>query len=264
MHDAAESIVYVELDALLDTRLPTLGLISPQAAIDCSKDERYFNRVIDDFTDICGISKDAFRQVYAKRDADVVRASVMTEMPFILNELVKNLEQESIDTPFISRVIVEVNVYPYQFETEELDMIALAVMARCGLETEVKCVRIPPQLLTPSFCKGRYSGLILYNFRDWMEHHLEAFKEVKMPRVSVLAPALYYDVVPADDAFVGDGISPHITAFQLSEVGFIELFALSLLPSNNFSMARIPGHYTPRPQPKVEVETVEVPTYEIK
>jgi hypothetical protein len=35
----------------------------------------------------------------------------------------------------------------------------------------------------------------------------------------------------------------HISGFQLSEVGAIELFALSLLPIANFCMARIPGHY---------------------
>jgi len=258
----AESIILVELDALLDTRLPTMGLISPQAAIDASQDERYFNRLIDDFTEVNGIGKDAFRQVYAKRDADVVRASVITEIPFILHELVLNLEAEARDTPFVSRVKVEVNIFPYEFDEEEKDLIALAVMSRCGIETEVRCVRIAPQHLTPQFCKGRYSGLILYNFRDWMEHHLEGFKQVKMPRVSVLAPALYYDVVPSDDAFVGDGIAEHINAFQLSEVGCIELFALSLLPSNNFSMARIPGHYTPKPAPQAPREEVR-PSYEV-
>lgn len=256
------SIVYCELDAYLDTRLPVMGLMSPQAAIDASQDERYFNRLIDDFTEINGIGKDAFRQVYLKRDADVVRSSVITEMAFILNELVIHLEQEARDTPFLKQVKVEINIYPYEFDEEEKDMIALAVMSRCGIETEVKCVRIPPAQLTPAFCKGRYSGMILYNFRDWMEHHLEAFKSVKMPRVSVMAPALYYDVVPADDAFVGDGLSEHITAFQLSEVGCIEMFALSLLPACNFSMARIPGHYAPKPAP--QAPRVEVkPSYEV-
>lgn len=258
----AESIVLVELDALLDTRLPTMGSISPEAAVEASKDERYFNRLIDDFTEINGIGKDAFREAYRRRNAEIVHASVITEIPFILHELVLNLEKEKRDTPFVSRVKVEVNIYPYEFDEEECDLIALAVMSRCGHETEVKCVRISPQELTPTICKSRYSGLILYNFRDWMEHHLEGFKQVKMPRVSVMAPALYYDEVPKDDAFVGDGIAEHINAFQLSEVGCIELFALSLLPACNFSMARIPGHYAPKPVP-VEPVSEAKPKYEV-
>lgn len=259
MEGRPESVVYVELDALLDTRLPTMGLISPSAAVEASRDDRYFDRVIDDFEEINGITKEAFRQLYAKRDAEVVKSAVITEIPFILDELVLKLERETIDTPFLDRVKVEVNIYPYEFDAEEKDLIALAVMARAGIETEVRCVRIPPQILTPKFCKERYSGLIIYNFRSWMEHHLEAFKETKMPTVSVLAPALYHDVVPQANAFQSDGISPHITAFQLAEVGCVELFTLSLLPAANFSMARIDGHYTPKPAPKTETVVVEAP-----
>ena len=260
-----QSTVLIELDALLDTRLPTMGLISPQAAIDCAADSRYFDRVIDDFEPICGITKDAFRAVYKRRDVEVVRASVITEMPFILNDLVLKLERETIDTPFISRVVVEVNIYPYEMDEEERDLVALAVMARCGVETEVRCVRYAPESLSPAVVRERYSGMILYNFRDWMEHHVQAFESVKMPRVSILAPALYHDVVPASDAFAEDGIAGHITAFQLSEVGCIELFALSLLPAANFSMARVPGHYTPKPEPEVErVEIVPPTDYIVK
>jgi hypothetical protein len=254
------SVILVELDALLDTRLPTLSLISSKAGLECAQDPRYYDRVIDDFEPICGITKDAFRALYQKRDAEIMRSATITEMPFILNDLVSKLELETLDTPFVSRVIVEVNIYPYTLDEEERDLIALAVMARCGGGTEVRCVRFAANVLTPAVVRERYSGLILYNFRDWMQCHLEAFISVKMPRVSVLAPALYHDVVPADNVFVEDGIAGHITAFQLSEVGCVELFALSLLPAVNFSMARIPGHYTPKPMPVAERVEIEVPT----
>lgn len=237
------SKILVELDAILDTRLPTLGKINPTAAVRASQDPRYFDRVIDDFSSICEIDKTMFREQYAARNNDTVKASVITEIPFILHDLVLKLEQDTIDTPFISRVVVEVNVFPYEFDESDSMTIELAVMARCGVETEVKCVRYTPQQLTPSFIREQYSGLILYNFRDWMQHHLVEFGQVKMPRVSVLAPALYYDVVPSKSEFQKEGIVETIDAFQLSEVGTIELFALSLLPAANYSMARIPGHY---------------------
>ncbi len=253
------SIVLVELDALLDTRLPTLGKISSTSAVACANDNRYFERVQDDFSEICGIGKEAFRQVYAHRDAETVENAIITEIPFVLNELVCKLEMESIDTPFLSGVGVEVNIWPYTFEPETQDAIALAVMARCGRETEVICVRKSPAELTPSYIRSRYSGLILYNFRDWMAVQLENFKTVKMPAVSVLAPALYYETVPDKNAFAEDGLSPHITAFQLAEVGCVELFALSLLPAANFSMARLPGQYTPKPVPETPREAYTPP-----
>lgn len=250
------SIVYVELDAYLDTRLSALAMISPASALECKGDPRYFDRDIDDFEAICGVTREAYRNAYSKRDEEFLKISTITEIPFILNDLVLKLEKEAIDTPFLSRVIVEVNVYPYTLDAEVRDAIALAVMARAGIETEVRCVSIPLKQLTPTFIKGRYSGMILYNFHDWMKHHLAEFDKVKMPRVSVLAPALWHDVVPSPDAFTSEGISPHITGFQLSEVASVELFSLSLLPPANFSMVRVPGHYTPKPDANVPVEDI--------
>ncbi len=250
------SIVYVELDAYLDTRLASLAMISPAAALECKGDRRYFDREIDDFESICGVTREAFRNAYSRRDVECVQNSIITEIPFILNDLVLKLEKEAIDTPFLSRVIVEVNCYPYQFDEETRDAIALAVMARSGIETEVRCVYLPMEQLTPGFVKGRYSGMILYNFHDWMKHHLEAFHKTKMPRVSVLAPALWHDVVPSPEMWTSEGISPHITGFQLSEVAAVEMFALSLLPAANFSMVRVPGHYKPKPEANTPIEDI--------
>lgn len=250
------SIVYVELDAYLDTRLATLAMISPSSALECKGDPRYFERVVDDFEPYCGVTREAYRNAYSKRDEEFLKISTITEVPFILNDLVIKLEKEAIDTPFLSRVIVEVNCYPYKLDEETRDSVALAVMARAGIETEVRCVYIPLEQLTPGFVKGRYSGMILYNFHDWMKHHLADFHKVKMPRVSVLAPALWHDVVPSQESFTSEGISPHITGFQLSEVASVELFSLSLLPPANFSMVRVPGHYTPKPEADVPIEDI--------
>ncbi len=245
--DRGDSIVLVELDALLDTRLPTLGSIHPQFAVKASEDKRYYGRIIDDFTEICGVDKHQFRQTYEARSMDILRASLITEIPFILNELVTKLEREAIDTPFLSRVKVEINCYPYELDADEKEGIALAVSARCGQEAEVSCVWLTPEQMTPAFLKMRYSGMFIYNFRTWMEKQMKAFESVKMPRFTVMAPALFYDEIPGPDEFAKDGIAAEITAFQLTEVGLTELFSLTLLPAANFSMARVPGYFKGAP-----------------
>lgn len=251
-----ESIVLVELDALLDTRLPTLGKINPEHAIKASTDPRYFGRIINDFTNICGVGREEFEAAFKERDVEILQASVITEIPFILNELVLKLEREALDTPFLSSVKVEVNIYPYQLDKDDQDAIATAVAARCGTETPVECISMPPQDMTPEFLKARYSGMFIYNFRDWMEAQLKNFEKVKMPRFTVMAPALYHDKIPKPDEFAQDGFNSELTAFQLAEVGSVELYSLTLLPAVNFSMARIPGIFketpvTEAPAPKI-------------
>lgn len=238
-----DSIILVELDAILDTRLATLAKINPEAAVKTANDLRYYDRLIDDFVEVCGVTKEEFREAYKNRDVEVLQNSVMTEIILILNELTLKLEMEANDTPFVSNVIVELNVFPYQLDEDDRLAIAEAVMMRCGHSTEVKCVFYHPKEMTPQAIKNRYSGMFIYNFRDWMEHHVEAFKSFSMPRVTVMAPALFYDEIPSDDEFVKDGMRPEINAFQLSEVGAVELFALSLLPARHWCMARVKGHY---------------------
>lgn len=173
----------------------------------------------------------------------------MTEVPFIVAELTHKLELDTIDTPFASEVVVEINCHPYVLDQEEKDAIATGVAGRCDEETKVVCVDIPFAQLTPGLIRERYSGMILYNFRDWMEAQLETFKADRIPRVSVLAPALFYDELPKPDEFTRSGISPDVSAFQLAETAAVELYALSLLPAINFSIARIPGLHVP-PVPK--------------
>lgn len=238
--DRAPNLVLVELDALLDTRLGTLHCLNPDYAVQALQSNKYFDRVMDDFTDICGVDKESFREAYGKRGMAELIASTITEIPFVLAELTMKLEADIIDTPFVSDVVVEINCYPYVLDAEEQDVLSNAVSCRLNEDTLVRCVRYAPEELTPALVKERYGGMILYNFRDWLGCQLEEFEKVKMPRITILAPALFHDEIPKKDEFTKDGIRPEITAFQLTEVGLVEFFSLSLLPIQLYSILKKP------------------------
>lgn len=233
--------ILVELDALLDTRIATISRIHPESAVALLHDPRYYERVIDDFEPLVGITKEAFRQAYAQRDVEILEQSRLTELPLMLNEIIKRMEQESDTTPFVESVTVDVNIWPYELSDEERDEIAVAMMAHVGNQTLVNTVRLPPEQLTPPYIKQRYSGMILYNFRDWMQPHMETFKKFLMPRVTVLAPALFYDQVPTRDDIASEGMKEDLNPFTLSEIAFVELFNLSLLRADVFSLKRLTG-----------------------
>lgn len=243
--DRPPNRVLVELDALLDTRLGTLSRINEEAAAAALQDERYFGRLIDDFIEICGVDRATFLDAYRQRDVATLEASTITEMPFILAELTMKLEADIIDTPFASEVIVDLNCYPYQLDDEEREIIAQAVGSRLGEMTKVQCIYRSHAELSPQYIKPRYSGVILYNLRDWMEANLENFKKVTMPRVTVLAPALHHDKIPNPDEFSRDGLNKELNIFQLTELATVELFSLSLLPPLHYCIARVPGVHVP-------------------
>lgn len=231
--------ILVELDALLDTRLATISRIHSDSAVQLLTDDRYYERVIDDFEPMVGITKEAFRNAYAKRDVETLEQSRLTEIPLLLNDLVKRMEQESTTTPFVESLRVEVNIWPYVMSDEERDELALSVMNFTGIVTPVSTVNFRPEELTPQMIKARYSGMILYNLRDWIRPHMETFKRFMMPRVTVLAPALFYDQVPTREDIAGEGMKAELDPFRISEIGFTELFNLNLLRSENFSLVRL-------------------------
>ena len=231
--------ILVELDALLDTRLATIARIHSESAVQLLTDDRYYERVIDDFEPMVGVTKEAFRLAYAERNVETLANSRLTNIPMILNDLIARMERESTTTPFVESLEVHVNVWPYEMSNEERDELAMAVMAFAGIQTLVHTVSFRPEVLTPVFVKSRYTGLILYNFREWMRHHLEAFKKHVMPRVTVLAPALFYDEVPKREDIAGEDMREDLNPFTLSEIAMVEMFNLSLLKAEFFSLLRL-------------------------
>ena len=243
------NVVYVELDAILDTRLAAISRISSKAAADLVTDDRYYTRLTDDFTQLCGITREQFREEYTKRDASLIYDSLMTELPHLLRELVSKLEVEASETPFMENFEVHLNVWPYVLEAETEHALEVAMLFYSGRETPVRIVRMHPKDVTPTYIKSTVSGMILYNFRDWLQHHLDAFAIVQCPRVTILAPALFHEDPPKPDEFDTEGLRKGLDPFQLAELNFIEWFALQLLEPGLFSLYR-PSRVRRKPPPE--------------
>lgn len=228
--------VYVELDALLDTRLATISKIDQDAAVALLKSPEYYSRLIDDFEPWTGITKETFRAEYAKRNVDTLARSRITNVPFLLKELIEKMEEMSSETPFVEDLSVVINTFPYDLTEEEQNVLISAVMARSGIETPVVVDYIPPAQLTPYYVKVNFSGMIIYNFHDWMKHHLEAFHTVQSPTMTVITPALFRDEIPKPEEYLSEGINPNGNPFQLAEVAMASMFSLSLVKVEVFSI----------------------------
>lgn len=231
--------VYVELDAILDTRLAVISSIDQDAAVKLLRSEEYYTRAIDDFSKLVEISKEQFEEAYLKRDKEILKQSRLTKIPLILDDLISKMEMLSTETPFVESLKVELNVWPYKLDEEERSLFASALMAFTGIETLVDVIYKDPETLTPSYIKGRYTGLILYNFRDWLKYHTEAFMKVQIPTLTILAPAIFKDTVPTPDDYLATGMDPNVSPFTLAEVGMASIFGLNLIDVKNYCILQI-------------------------
>lgn len=232
--------IHVQLDALLDTRLGLMAILDPQGAVKMATSEDYFARVNDDFSKYSTITDAAFKEAWEQRKAEVLRHSIKTHIPIMLHELITRLEIQEETTPFHQSPELEINVWPYTDLTEEeREAIRLAVLYHGGIQTIPEIVCFPPQELTPRKIKREYSGLVLYDLRDWLQHHLQDFVKCPCPTVTVLAPALFAGTPPDVDQIVDDPeFRSGVSAFSMTELACIEFFQLNLLDVKYFSLWR--------------------------
>lgn len=232
--------ILVELDALLDTRLGTVAGLNPDGALTLVKSPEYYRRQLDDFQSLIGLPKADFDAAYRARDLETLKRSRLTGITPFLDTWVRELEGLERSSPHVENVEVHINIAPYEMDEEERTTLLTTVMARIGRETAAKIVNIPLSELTPTHCRREYTGMVLYNFREWMELQAEAFMTVKAPQMVVTAPTLYRDHLPTDTE-IGEmqveGMG-YLSPFTITQMLFSEMFSLELIPTKIFSVLR--------------------------
>lgn len=181
--------ILVELDALFDTVLGTLGAMSPQNAVDVLLSPSYACRYIDEFE---GFDTEEFKKRYAIRDRITLKNSTVTRALFYVHEFTQSVAANTMDTPIIQDSSVVINTYPYLLEDSELEMIRSILRTRLPLRPEIEFVHLSMDKLNPLYISKNYSAVLLYNFNLWLEHFVSCEDFVKYPcfRVRFIAPTL--------------------------------------------------------------------------
>jgi hypothetical protein len=230
--------IYLELDALLDTRLAVLHALSPDAAAQVVADDRYYHRLSNDFS-WAGISKEVFDEAWDARTADVLPDATITQIPFVLGEMVHQLELAHMDNPTARKPLVEVNVWPYELTEAERVTLTNAVLRRAGLDTTVTVTRFDPQKdLTMLRLRKEYASLFMYNFTEWVNAHQQEMQRVIAPRTTVMAPTLFEQRVPNEEDLRAYGLHVNTDPAVLVEKAFAEFIALDAMPTYFFCIAR--------------------------
>lgn len=228
----------VELDCLLDTRLGVISHIDPEAATELLFKD-YRGREIDDFETLTDgkVSNDAFRAAWEARDVTVLVDARCTALVALLDMFISDLEDQVVNSPEYDRTRLDVNVYPYQLTEEEKDMMITAIMAYAGIQTQVKIVSIPPEHITPKAIRDNWHVVVMYDFDGWFTLHVDALNKLRIPKHTIIAPALYRE--QPDPEKITVEAMPDKTPFELMEMSVIDRMGLELLEPRLFSLIDI-------------------------
>jgi len=242
--------IMLYLDTLLDTRMGTLAIQYPEIAQEIiGSDElldKYRNRLSDELHLVHeGIDDQQFAEAYSKRNVETLKASGPTGLVFTLPQMIWDLERQLITrSPKVTGIDVAINVWPYgsQLSKEEREMLAIAIMARGGLESTVSIVDIPHGQLTASRIKDEdFAAVVVYSFNDWIVDSFKNFKPgikpICAPGVTAMVPQILKTVVDADKpekrlSETGKPLDP----FQSVVWNLAEYIGIQIIPCSQFCL----------------------------
>jgi len=222
-------VIYIDLDCLLDTRLGTLAALDLDYAFNALGSKEYFTRHSDEFK---GVNTQAFNELYAKRDMEILRASMLTNIIVLLQSFMKSSVEEIFKGGQAAGLEICINTYPYLMDEQERYALVEIMQHKLAPEIEISSVYLTDQDLTPTFCKTSYAVMVRYHFHKWMELHVEEWKTVQMPGVAFYAPAIYTKT-PTDQE-LKEMAKDKLHPFQATELLCAPLFQLRLLDIEMF------------------------------
>lgn len=219
--DTPKQTIFVELDALMDTRAACIASFGEQALTNCITPE-YFTRLRDDFK-ISG-----YAERYKNRNKEFLKNSIMTPVITMITEFVESTLRNNLNSPHVFRPAVTINTYPYVLTDKESETLVKILVHKTKEEADIQIVHMDYDELTPAFVRNHVSVMVMYHAIDWLEAQADAgrFATRACPDVGMLCPALAR----------GPDTNMEKDPFEVMETVAATIIGLKFIPIESFCM----------------------------
>ena len=236
--------IYVDIQALFDTRLAALTVLLPDEIVELTASGKYFTREMDRFEFKRGsLSAEAIARMRNAGRYDLLTNSLMTAMPLFLMEIVARYMEMALSTPYVQSVDILINMHPYLLSEIHQDTIRRCLQEQYSLSVPINFVNKPMMELTPSYFREECLALILYDYVDWTNLHHKEIISRPIKNLAVYVPKLLIRTPTQQelDTFYNHGTSPfefarslfeHLFPFQYKEISYYS----ANLPTNPSSI----------------------------
>jgi len=185
-----KSILLLDLDVILDTRLATILTINDNELENIIK-SGYHSRKYDIFENI---DNKVFNDIYTNRDKTILHNAIVTPLITMMEEFSEKTLEYTKATPYEYDPVIYVNLYPYILLEEEKLNILQAINAYVKGKAEIELIDMSYEDITPSYLKDNISIYVTYRYDIWLETHSVNgnLKKCGCPEVTMLSPAIYF------------------------------------------------------------------------
>lgn len=235
MEGAQEKIqgIYVDLDALLDTRIATLHLVHPSLVKE-ALDNGYFTRKQDAFK---SLDKKSFKELYDTRDSEILQNAIYTKILLLIQDMVDKSVEQALTTPHVTKVILYINTHPYKLSDSEESAIVDAMVHYTKSMADVHIFNMSEKELTPEFCLDNLSVIIKYNYAEWFDYHCktEGVKKYPLTELTLIVPELFFNRLPTEME-IRENEKNNIDPFRAVEIFLSPLITVKTMPIEMFCL----------------------------
>lgn len=180
--------IFIELDSLFDTRLGVLYMEFGEKILDILP--TYKKRNIDSFMPL--VNNADFAELYRKRNKDVLRNSMQTNIFGLAKSFVNNAISEMTLNPFPASPRVILNTYPYNLTFDEKQIFLKLLIAKVSSYADIDIVYLPNKDINPKYLNENVELLIKYDYTEWFEDQAlhNTYVKHKCPDVKFITPAI--------------------------------------------------------------------------
>lgn len=185
--------ILTDLDTLLDTRLGVIRTIYPAAAATLLSNREYWLREYTDWSVLTDgkVTNAQFQAAWVKRGIEVAQHSVMTAFQPVFHKILADCALAGLSGQSQFEVGVEVNIWPYDLQHDELDELTELIRSQLGANVPITFCSIPLDLLTPALMTEKYAACVSYLFHDWIKLHSIDLTKLKPSGFCYIGPKLF-------------------------------------------------------------------------
>lgn len=179
--------VFVDIDALFDTRLSLLLSISKELTLKLVEDGSYVTRKKDNFGNL---SYDIFNSLYRNRHKTVLSHALPTPVFKLLRDHYGDLVTDIKNTKTLNPYIY-LNIYPYKLNLDEQDLLSYG-LAQAIPNCNIKIVSMDYDDFSPDWIHDHVDTVLKYDTLSWVEYNMGNSKLVNNPITDIIfiAPAI--------------------------------------------------------------------------
>lgn len=226
--DKLNENILIDLDSLIDTRLPVVYALHSETAADLVQSGMYHKRIKDVFGNI---PYRIFRRYYDDRTKDILRLATPTPMVDLLKSYCIEAYESHVTQGIDMIPTLYVNTYPYVLNETEEDNLLKLFYNLIDVRVNIVLIHLDRDKLTPEYIDKHVVTVIMYDMVDWLEYHSAKGNLAKYPLLkgSCVGPLLANGDKPSSELTQDD--------FEQLRATFGPLCNLVLLQSRQFSTA---------------------------